>query len=77
MAAAAAHALAVKNFMGMIDAPAQERPAPAHVDDDVPLGASPDDNGVTDADLVDVETRMVVNKAGDVEAVEVRTLSGS
>lgn len=47
------------------------------MDDDVPLGASPDDNGVTDADLVDVETRMVVNKAGDVEAVEVRTLSGS
>lgn len=47
------------------------------MDDDVPLGASPDDNGITDADLVDVETRMVVNKAGEVEAVEVRTLSGS
>ena len=45
------------------------------MDDDVPLGASPDDNGVTDAYLVDVETRMVVNKAGEVEAVEVRTLS--
>ena len=29
---------------------------------DVPLGATPDDNGVTDADLVDVETRMEVNK---------------
>ena len=42
---------------------------------DVPLGATPDDYGVTEADLIDVKTRMVVNDAGEVEAVEVRTLS--